>query len=156
MELLFKQEEFPVRHDPLKGVPNRNSRRYKSIRDSIEPQYVYTWSLERYLGEELYSSFDFQPDLRTFPAVGIITSEDFIRNLNDWKCFGNLDYLPAEGDFVTIRYCFVDFSTNRHPDSSNLWTISWMQAIFNNDKWIRDRYYGCNSKLIAEGLVYIG
>lgn len=157
MELLFKVEDFPILQDPLKGVPNKNSRRYKELRDNINMPYVYTWHLKHYRGGWYHNegTIDWQPDLKNFPSAGIITSEEFIRNLNEWKCFGDMDYLPVEGDCVTIKYCAVQLSYASTPDRPNLWTDSWMQAIFRDRKWARERYYHEILDLVAEGIVYI-
>jgi len=156
MELLFKVEDYPVRFDPLKGVENKNSRRYREIRESIKPEYVYTWSISNYLGwEDNPLVLSFQPDLRTFPSVGIISSDEFIRNLNDWKCFGNLNYLPLERDCVTINYCYIDFYNEARPKKYSLFTIEWMQALFKDGKWIRDRYYHAKLNTVEQGVLYM-
>jgi hypothetical protein len=153
MELLFKIEDFPVKTDPLTGVPNRNSRKYKDVRDAMQPEYIYEWNVSHYLGREVHSGdIDFQPDLRNFPSVGVISSDVFIKNLNQWKCFGTLDYLPLEGDCVTIRYSYVDFAYKGKP---NLSTLEWMQAIFKDGIWVRDRYYHEKLETVAEGILYI-
>lgn len=156
MELLFKVEDFPVRIDPLIGVPNKNSRKYKDVRNAFEPEYVYTWELDHYHGwEDDPFLLSFQPDLRNFPFAGEVTSDIFIENLNNWKCFGNLDYLPLEGDCMTIKYCSVEFATKSHPNRPNLGCESWMQSVFKDGKWVRERYYHPKLEPVAKGIVYI-
>jgi hypothetical protein len=155
MELIFKVEDFPVRVDPFIGVPNKNSRKYKAVRDAIHPEYIYTWEVCHYEGwEDDPFMLTFQPDMRTFPSAGIITSEAFISNLNQWKCFGNLDYLPLEGDCVVIKYCSVEFATKWNPDHPNLGCEEWMQSIYRNGKWVREKYYHAKLETVAKGIVY--
>ncbi len=154
IDLAFKEEVIPVRENPLKNVPNRKSRKYNHVRDGIKPEFIYTWSLDRYCGREDDGTFYLQPDIRNFDSAGYITSDVFIKNLNEWKCFGNLDYLPKEGDCVTIRYCFVDFPAKGRPDEPNLLSLQWMQAVFKNEEWVRDRYYHAKFELIAQGVIY--
>jgi len=48
MELVFKQGD-PELVDPLYGVPNKNSRRYKKIWLNNYHDIVYTWKLSRYI-----------------------------------------------------------------------------------------------------------
>lgn len=158
MELLFKIEDFPVLQYPLFGVPNKNSRRYNKLRDAVE--HVYIWHIDRYYGTRVVldggidNSLEWLVELQYFDAVGAITGEEFIRNLNEWKCFDALDYLPREGDCITIKYCTIEPATKQNP-GPNLRTLSWMQAIFSNGVWVRNRCYNKKLDTVAQGIVYI-
>lgn len=150
MELLFKVEDATYA-DPLKGIPNKNSRRYKAVANEGYSDTVYTWSLRRYAGSvEDHMNFFYYYGMAE--QVGDLTYKKVLKHINSSQWY-NFEYEPQEGDYLSINYKYR--CTDRPGKHRPFLPYTFFAFIFKNGDWTYESYYDVKLQLIAEGVLYI-
>ncbi len=110
--------------DPAKGeiVHNKKSRRNKDAAGSLPKEYV--WRLDRYITTVDNGMIGSMIMPRENLGDGL-TEEWVLMHLNLENCF-DFDYLPEEGDILTINLSGDGYS--------------YMSFIFKQEKWVADIY----------------
>jgi len=149
MDLFFKKGD-QVLVDPLHGMPNKNSRRFKKMWLENYHDMVYTWKLSRYLrpyqGYQMFSYYNMDERL------GELYYVDVLLYLNTTKVF-DFDYESQEGDYLTIYYQYKvsqKLGKQRLPDMSQ-----FMAFKYEAGQWVYEQYYGDELEVLTEGILCV-
>ena len=140
--------------EPEKIIHNKNSRRFKKKFDRDEYiQKKFTWHLSKYV-ETGYFGMDGMMLMPDEKLTNELTAEFLLDELNSNLNLFDFDYLPSEGDCLTVRpeYVYPEMKGRNRPSM-----MQYLSFIFRNDKWIQDIYnafYDITEE-IAQGIVKI-
>ncbi|MBM6499243.1 hypothetical protein H9X54_008000 [Flavobacterium macrobrachii] len=125
-------------------IHHKNSRKNKKVfnRNEYESKEIL-WSLQKYIGEEIYNGIDWQYQGSAQELSNGLTALKIVSILNSDYVF-DFDYEPNENDLLSIK---LDYLKSTLKGKSRPFIGEYISFIFKNGKWEINNGYDHISKV---------